>query len=252
MKQYKKHFLKKVIIRIDFISEVMQLVKNEPASIRKKLLSEFPIAEPKKTITKELQISPKHQVKETQTEGKQWFYHSKNREKTACLSRTFFYVEYNKYKSFEKLKKDFIPILHTLYEIDQNISISRFGLRYINHIELKEPKTFDWKEYLSPKLLGSFKLFKNGGKIIRAFNNFTSSDGNMILQFRYGMHNPDFPAPIKRKLYILDLDAYCQGSLEGADIEEYIDKFHEEIKKLFESVITDKLRKKMGVTQNGK
>lgn len=69
----------------------------------------------------------------------------------------------------------------------------------------------------------------------------------MIMQFQYGMYNTDFPAPIKNKLYILDIDAYTQGLLTFDDIQSRLDKFHDAIEDLFEKVITNELRKVMGV-----
>ena len=56
-----------------------------------------------------------------------------------------------------------------------------------------------------------------------------------------------FPAPIKKKLFILDTDAYTQGLIEMSDIPAKLEKFHEAIGNLFEQVITNGLREKMGV-----
>ena len=64
---YKKHYLKKVLVRIDFASEIQSLNNNIPSGITNKILNSFPISEPKKTITKQLQISPQHGIKEIQS-----------------------------------------------------------------------------------------------------------------------------------------------------------------------------------------
>ena len=53
------------------------------------------------------------------------------------------------------------------------------------------------------------------------------------------MHNPDFPAPIKKKIFILDYDAYCSGILTKDEIFKNLPIFHAEIQRLFESSITD-------------
>jgi uncharacterized protein (TIGR04255 family) len=65
------------------------------------------------------------------------------------------------------------------------------------------------------------------------------------MRFQYGMHNPDYPAPIKKKIFILDYDAYCNGILTKNDIFKYLPIFHEEVQKLFENSISDKLRIRM-------
>ena len=60
------------------------------------------------------------------------------------------------------------------------------------------------------------------------------------------MFNPDYPASIKKKIYTLDYDMYVAKLLDKIDIGETIDRFHEEINRSFETIITDELRKIMG------
>jgi uncharacterized protein (TIGR04255 family) len=250
---YRKPFLKKVIVRIDLATPLESLKKAIHPQLTKNILASFPISEPKKAVIKQFQISPQHkESNEITSEEKYWFYHSKNREKTICLAQNFVFVEYNQYKSYEELQEDFLSIVHLLVSLYDAFQISRLGLRYINHIELNEKDFFNWKKYLKPKLLYNLSLPKERCEIIRVFNNFTISDGDMILQFRYGMHNPDFPAFIKKKLFILDLDAFQEGLIDVDYIENGIDKYHDAIEKQFEDSITDNLRRKMGIVNNGK
>jgi uncharacterized protein (TIGR04255 family) len=56
------------------------------------------------------------------------------------------------------------------------------------------------------------------------------------------MHNPDYPAPIKKKTFILDYDAYTSGILGKDELDIYISQFHLAIQKLFEGSITEKFR----------
>ena len=56
------------------------------------------------------------------------------------------------------------------------------------------------------------------------------------------MHNTDYPATIKKKVFILDLDAYYSGLMNKNDIIEYFPKFHKSIQELFENSITEKYR----------
>jgi len=137
--------------------------------------------------------------------------------------------------------------LEKLFENIEQLQVKRFGLRYIDHITFNEDNIFEWSEYLHNSLLAAFSIPHEEKQIVRAFSNFTVSDEDMTLQFQYGMHNPDFPAPIKKKLFVLDSDAYTEGLLELDDIKAKIEKFHEAIGNLFEQVITDRLREKMGV-----
>lgn len=243
---YKNTFLKKVIAKVDFASPVEMLQNKLPPSVSKLLLKAFPISEPKKAIGKKLMIT-RDETKESKLEETYWFYHGKDRQKRACLSQKFFYIEYDVYSSFENLVSDFLPILKELFDSINELQVSRFGLRYVDHITFDENDVFEWSVYLHESLLAAFSIPHEGKQLIRTFSNFTVSDDNMILQFQYGMHNPDFPAPIKKKLFILDTDAYTQGLIEMSDIPAKLEKFHEAIGNLFEQVITNGLREKMGV-----
>ncbi|MFZ0034865.1 MAG: hypothetical protein WAK60_07750 [Sedimentisphaerales bacterium] len=59
------------------------------------------------------------------------------------------------------------------------------------------------------------------------------------------MFNPDYPAPIKKKIYTLDYDMYVTKLLGKTDIEQTLNRFHEKVNRSFEEVITDELRKIM-------
>jgi uncharacterized protein (TIGR04255 family) len=69
------------------------------------------------------------------------------------------------------------------------------------------------------------------------------------LRFQFGMPNPDFPAPIRQPLFVLDLDAYANG-LEAADVASHLDNAHGHIQAVFEDSITDALREVMGVQRS--
>lgn len=247
-KRYKKPFLNKVIARVDFASPVETLLKKVPPRVNVFLLPAFPILEPRKAIAAKLMIGGE-QLKEQQQESLQthWFYHGKYKKKRAVIAPEYFLVEYDAYSSFEELKSHFLPILEELFKSIEQLQVKRFGLRYIDRIAFDDSNVFEWSDYLHESLLAAFLIPHEDKQIVRAFNNFTVSDEDMILQFQYGMHNPDFPAPIKKKLFILDFDAYTEGLLELDDIKAKLEKFHEAIGNLFEQVITDGLREKMGV-----
>jgi uncharacterized protein (TIGR04255 family) len=56
------------------------------------------------------------------------------------------------------------------------------------------------------------------------------------------MHNPDYPALIKQKIFVLDYDAYKTGSLSTEEVNHLIPSLHTKISELFEKSIGDKLR----------
>jgi len=59
------------------------------------------------------------------------------------------------------------------------------------------------------------------------------------------MHNPDYPAPIKQKIFVLDLDAFKEGTLSFEEVNDIIPKLHQNIESLFEKAITPSLRGRM-------
>ena len=92
------------------------------------------------------------------------------------------------------------------------------------------------------KLLAIFSFPDDPKTISRAFHNLVLNYGDMSVRFQYGMHNPDFPVPIRKKVFILDYDAYYEGPQSFEDVKLNIDKFHERVESLFEASISNKLR----------
>lgn len=243
--EYKKNFLKSVVVRIDLASSIPWIEKGLPKEFTNKVLESFPLMEPKQ-ITEGVFKIDSSEVKSMPTRKIViWNFHGPDREKTISIGEDYLYIEYKKYKSYQLFKKDFLNILNCLIKNCPEIQISRFGLRYVNNVELTEPKPTDWSNYISDKLLSIFKVADKKDTITRAFQFLSISKNNINLNFQYGMHNPDFPASIKKKLFILDLDAYCYGAQGETEIIENIDSFHEQIEKYFEKSIKNGLREIM-------
>lgn len=250
MKKYHAPFLKEVIVRLDYSYPLTKLSKVLPAQIRDIVTPSFPISEPKEFIGKELEIS-KHATKEKIVEGTDWFFHSMDRQKTLILARDNVNISYKKYDSFDVLKQEFLSIVKELFINYDDLQGKRLGLRYINEIILTENKVLEWKDYLNGSLLNNLSFPEDPSKICRAFNNLELNEEDFIVRFQYGMFNPDYPAPIRKKSFILDYDAYYQGALNLEDITPKLDKFKVTIKSIFERSISDGLRKLMGVKNDG-
>jgi uncharacterized protein (TIGR04255 family) len=197
-------------------------------------------------VARELVIHPEG-TKERKEEVVNWSYHGKNRDKLVKLSRDSVTVEYFKHGSFSELRHDFLSVLDAVWTSFPNVQGRRLGLRYINKIELNEPRPTDWSRYLVPELLGAFTIVERADTLSRTFSVLELTEGEASFRFQYGMHNPDYPAVIRKKLFILDFDAYCNLQLNREEIPAYLDQFHVRINTLFESLITDGLRRKMEV-----
>ena len=243
-RKYKKDFLDKVIVRIDFDTSLPIATKGPAKSIYTIVKERFPITEEKKIMGKELLIGPDI-TKERSIETKEWHYYGKNREKRLAISPSFMFIEYNKYEYYEILRDDFLSVLDALFHAYPKIQVKRLGLRYIDNIIIQGERPLEWNKYLKPELNSIFTISDNENTISRAFHVLEFNYGEDSLRFQFGMFNPDYPAPIRKKTYILDHDMYVTKILDKSDIEETLNRFHEKIIHSFEEVITDDLREIM-------
>jgi len=246
--KYRKNYLTQVIARIDFLSPLSSLQEALPAAVGEVSTRFFPIPEPKEIVGREFWISSEtKQVNEKDIITKEWHFFGKRREKRLVITREFMFVEFKVYESFDDFRTHFIGISDGLFGTFDDLQVKRLGLRYINNIEVPGPNKFSWNAYLNRNLLSILNIPADKAKIARAFNNLDLNLGDFTLRFQYGMHNPDYPAPIRKKIFVLDYDAYTTGLLTKEEIHQTLPILHDEIEQLFEKSITDKLRGIMDV-----
>ena len=250
-RKYDSPFLKEVIVRLDFSYPIMKLAKTLPPRLKNIALESFPISEPQEFFGKELLITKEATKEKILSEGTNWLFHNLDRQKTLIIANNNVNISYKKYDSFDVLKQEFLQIVEELLSSYDDLQGKRIGLRYINDIKLSESDVLDWNNYLDERLLNSLTFPQEPSKICRAFNNLELNFGDLIVRFQYGMHNPDYPAPIRKKKFILDYDAYYQGPMNLEDIKQSLDKFHLNIKAIFEQSIKNKLRILMEARNNG-
>ena len=246
VKKYSTPFLKEVIVRLDYSHPLIKLSKALPQNIRDNVSKSFPISEPREFFSRELEIT-KDATKDKFVQGTDWVFHSIDRQKTLIIARGNVNISYKQYDSFDVLKKDFLPVVTELFSVYEDFQGKRLGLRYINEITLPENNVFDWTNYLNESLLNNLSFPEDATKICRVFTTLELNEGDVIIRFQYGMFNPDYPAPIRKKSFVLDYDAYHQGALNLEDIIPKLDKFNATVKTIFEHSIKGGLRNLMGV-----
>ena len=246
---YKSNYLRNVICRVDFLNEVSELRNSIPLNLSSKIKTLFPITEPKTIAfiseSVEFKGGKKKKGEKTIQTAREWNFYTKNRDKHLCITNDTLFIDIKTYKSFANLKRFFINPVAYAFEVLKGLEIKRFGLRYINRIELNEKDPFNWSSYLNKDLLSIFAIPKNKSKISRAFHNLELNYGDYLIKFNYGMYNADYPAPIKRKIFILDFDAFSMRILNENEIRKFLPIFHKQIQSLFEESITDKMRRKL-------
>lgn len=240
---YKRNFLKEVIARVDLLNPLPGVDTALPTALTETALRTFPIAEPREAVQKEVQVGPLG-VAQSETRFTEWHFHDKDRTKTLTFGRQFILVQYKKYENYEIVRSEFLQVLDRISEHFQDIHPTRVGLRYVNVIERNEPDPLNWSNYLDPSLLSLFSFPQDADRnaLSRVFHNIELSFDVFNLRYRLGMHNPDYPARIRQKVFILDLDAYTQSIVELGEIGRLLDTFHGAIQRYFEKSIKEDLR----------
>jgi uncharacterized protein (TIGR04255 family) len=217
------------------------LSKNLPQKIASAALKRFPISEPQKGHLQSITFSPTTVETSTQ-ETAEWIYHGRDRKKTLILTPESLSITNTQYESFESLCDDYRLVLKQLFDSIPDLSISRVGLRYINILEIGDENPLVWREYVNESMLGIIDMQCNSHSLARVFHIVEFNDNGQQLRFQFGIANPDFPSPICRRQFVLDLDAYFSGDLERDELDILIDRSHNEIQRIFESSITQKTR----------
>jgi len=237
--------LDSVIVRIDLAGPNTSLIHKIPPTVVKAAQEKFPIAEPRRSFEGELKVDPfGHKISGGNiSEGVNWIYHGAKREKTLTLSPEAVFIVYKDYSSFTSLRDDFLSVVQPYFE-HFNIPAMRFGLRYINHIQLAG-SPFDWGDYFSDHILRSLDCIRLKEEAAKLWCEVAYNHDDMFLHFRFGLSNPDYPAKIYKRRFSLDFDAFVQGQQDYAAVEANLDRAHDLIQLEFESSITDDLRELM-------
>jgi uncharacterized protein (TIGR04255 family) len=238
---YPRNFLTEVIARVDLVNPIEELKQILSEPVNQAALGTFPLREPRKAVAAELQFGPKD-VKSSRSEFTQWIFHGRRREKRLVIGHSSIYVSYKQYETYEQLRGEFLNQAVKFFDSYPEAEPSRLGLRYINHIDFSNGDPINWSGLVNPKMLSIFEVVEGKPKISRALHNLELAEDDFQLRFQFGMNNPDYPAPIKRKVFVLDLDAYRRGYFQPAELSGLLDRFHHRIQELFEMSITDRVR----------
>ncbi len=197
-------------------------------------------------LHRQVKIGPEG-IATTEERFTEFQFHGIERTKTFTIGRQAVHAQYKIYHTYELVKAEFVRILDRVAEVFEGVPSSRVGLRYVNTIELAEQNPTDWSAYIAPQLLSLFEFPPEADRpaLSRVFHNLELSLDAFNLVYRLGMPNPDYPARIRQKVFVLDLDAYTQSLVNIRDVAHLLDDFHGAIQHYFEQSITDNLRRVM-------
>ena len=247
---YKRNYLSQVIVKVDFLAPLAGLDSSIPPKLAALLTQRFPITDPGGESVDFMVALDKEGVQASAHERSHFYkYFGKEREKELSLSHKVLSIVQRRYVSYEAFAEDFTAAYKSILEFYPEVQTSRFGLRYINLLEMDGAvKPLKWKDLIDRELVGTARFFQRDsytGQVTRLFHIAELKYDDIDLRFQFGEPNPDFPAVMKRAHFILDLDAYTQSAHKPEDSFQYMEKAHKKIQEIFEDSITDKLRRGM-------
>ena len=83
----------------------------------------------------------------------------------------------------------------------------------------------------------------------RSVHQLIALKDDISVSLNYGINNPDFPNPVARRQFILDLDCYVSGVVESGEAEQRIRDVNALAEDIFEHSIEDGLRQKMEIVK---
>jgi uncharacterized protein (TIGR04255 family) len=245
--KYKRNFLSEVVARVDFALPVGELTAQIPPDIFESARKFFPIIEPERETIQEIQIDSKADFVRKTSERIKWNFANNDRTKRLIITDRDLTISHLKHDSYDNLEKELTCVLPTVSAHFQDNKFSRIGLRYVNSITVNHRPVLEWSELIDSSLIVIPKI--NYGKSVpmeevlaMAFGVVEYNFGAYRLRFNYGIHNPDYPAKIKQRKFILDYDCFSEGAYLINEISTNLNDYHAKINEFFESSITQALR----------
>lgn len=170
-------------------------------------------------------------------------------------------VETVDYKGWETLRQTLKAALDVRAAVSEPSGYVRVGLRYIDEVRVPgDGIAPDWSEWMHPSLLAAQPDDTAGLPLHdwHGLSAFKPADGHMVV-LRYGPRTgyavePDGhlkrPSSPTGPFFLLDIDSFWEvtGSIPEFAPDELVtkcDNLHAPIRKLFEGLVTDKLRKEV-------
>ncbi len=240
---YKIFFISNSLVRIDF-SPIFK-IDSDISTFQKNVCEFFPDMGLEPTITVFENIQENTKKFESVKPSIIWKFSNNEKDKLLTLSVNYLAIENFKYSNYEDFRSLVKTILKHFEESYEAPDITKFGLRYINHIVLDSGNPFEWGNYIKSFLTYTIdNFFEEKTDISRAMSQIQLQKEDYKIIFNFGLNNSEFPAKISRKEYILDFDCRTTDA-PTKNIMEYLNTFHDKIETLFEMSIERGLREEM-------
>ncbi len=249
---YDKNYLTKVILKLDFGPIPSLLDPTGESGFTNLIKEKYPVLNPKPTTTINVNVGPGGPVVQQQISGMIWEHKPKSdSSKSVFLSNTFLSTEYgkNEYDHFPAFFEEIEYLFSKFQSIYHLSSINRIGLRYINEVNFEEGDPLDWSGFIAEdKIKGVLSGFnKDSMNLLRSMHMLHLKKENMILSLNYGIFNSEYPNPVARRNFLIDLDGSISNQIPSDQVLESVHQLNALCEEAFEDCIGDGLREKMGV-----
>ncbi|MEP7244115.1 MAG: TIGR04255 family protein [Gammaproteobacteria bacterium] len=247
---YPTNFLKQVILRLDYAPVATLRSEKQPA-LSSQLKERFPVVRGQQLaqIIFSAGVSAGASF-EQQKMGWQWLHSDMDDHRVVTLTPEFFALEYkgrDAYKNFAEFRTELVEVYGKFKAAYGVTEYTRIGLRYINEISIPEGEALDWDGLISADLITGIKpLFAEPLRMTRSMHQISGIKDDISCLINYGLNNPDYPNPIARREFVLDLDSYIEGGIAEAEAMRKIDSLYAVCKQMFETSIGAGLRQRMG------
>lgn len=246
---YKKDFITNFIIRFDY-NDIEETIFEDLQKIFEEKYK-FVINETRMVETGKITVDFKNKESEIESNGMKKEFCLFNIERTERLkfSKDTFIYETIKYTSYEDIKdkvKEFIDIVS---KNGKEELFNRIGMRYINNIELpysKKEEIFNWENYINESIWNNSQ-FSNTILQKITVQEFKSEkeDSNIIFRLQTGIPNPNKPAEIIKKNFLIDIDGFTMNVEKMANALDKLQEIHDELSNIFDKCIEENLIKIM-------
>lgn len=89
--------------------------------------------------------------------------------------------------------------------------------------------------------------FSNDARMVRSVHQLQTRRENLKMRFAYGFSNPDFPAVLARRHFLLDYDCSRDEAIPSNEVMTTLDSLNQFCESMFEASIDNGLRERMGV-----
>lgn len=243
--EYPRNYLKKVICRVDFPAP-LGFTESLPNDLKARFRELLPVLETQQFQSADFEVTlgedTDPEFKQRNVKGIEWRFHSENRERHLVIGPDFLAIEFDVFTRFVDFNSVLTSVFDALIEAKGNLEVRRLGLRFINEVKVDDGAPTDWQDLISSKLIEMFDVPDNPECLMRIMGLAELIYGQIAVRFQYGMPNPDYPAPLRQKLFILDYDAYSVSGIELRDAAGAADECNQQVYKLFEQSIGEGLR----------